>query len=62
VRSRAAGDKAGVLFGIGWGLGGLCPAPGLVAAGAGSTTGLAFVAAMLVGMLIQHSSTARRSP
>lgn len=42
------------LFGIGWGLGGLCPGPGLVAAAAGSTTGLAFAGAMLVGMLAQH--------
>jgi uncharacterized membrane protein YedE/YeeE len=42
------------IFGVGWGLGGLCPGPGLVAAAAGSTTGLAFVAAMLAGMLVQH--------
>jgi len=43
-----------VLFGVGWGLGGLCPGPGLVAAAAGSTGGLAFVAAMIAGMLLQH--------
>jgi uncharacterized membrane protein YedE/YeeE len=42
------------IFGIGWGLGGLCPGPGVVAAAAGSETGLLFVAAMLVGMLAQH--------
>lgn len=42
------------IFGVGWGLGGLCPGPGLVAAAGGSTAGLAFVAAMLVGMLAQH--------
>jgi uncharacterized protein len=47
------------LFGIGWGLGGLCPGPGIVAAAAGSTTGVAFVAAMLVGMRLQrHTSGA----
>ncbi|HEY5946752.1 MAG TPA: DUF6691 family protein [Kofleriaceae bacterium] len=44
------------LFGIGWGLGGLCPGPGIVSAASGSITGLAFVAAMLVGMHLQHRS------
>ena len=47
------------LFGIGWGLGGLCPGPGLVAAASGATTGMAFVAAMVVGMLLQHLSARR---
>jgi uncharacterized membrane protein YedE/YeeE len=47
------------IFGIGWGLGGLCPGPGLVVAAAGSATGLAFVAAMLVGMLAQHLTKRR---
>jgi uncharacterized membrane protein YedE/YeeE len=42
------------LFGIGWGLGGLCPGPGLVAAASGSVTGVAFVAAMLTGMLLER--------
>lgn len=42
------------LFGIGWGLGGLCPGPGVVAAAAGNATAAGFVAAMLVGMLAQH--------
>jgi len=45
------------LFGIGWGLGGLCPGPGIVSAAAGSLTGLAFVAAMVAGMAAQHRST-----
>jgi uncharacterized membrane protein YedE/YeeE len=44
------------LFGIGWGLGGLCPGPGLVMAAAGSMTGLAFTAAVIAGMLLQHAS------
>jgi uncharacterized protein len=47
------------IFGIGWGLGGLCPGPALVAAAAGSSTGLLFVAAMLVGMLAQHGASRR---
>lgn len=39
-----------VLFGIGWGIGGFCPGPGLVALGMGETKALVFVAAMLLGM------------
>jgi len=46
------------VFGIGWGLGGLCPGPGLVAAASGSLPALAFVAAMIVGMLVQHRTPA----
>ena len=45
------------LFGIGWGLGGLCPGPAIVSAASGSLPGLAFVAAMLAGMYAQHRST-----
>jgi uncharacterized protein len=46
---------AGVaVFGIGWGLGGLCPGPGIVAAAGGSTSALAFVLAMLAGMYLRH--------
>jgi uncharacterized protein len=47
------------LFGIGWGLAGLCPGPGLVAAAGGSTAGLWFVVAMLAGMLIQQRISRR---
>jgi uncharacterized membrane protein YedE/YeeE len=47
------------IFGIGWGLGGLCPGPGLVAAASGSSTGLLFIAAMVVGMLAQHGLSRR---
>ena len=45
------------LFGIGWGLGGLCPGPAIVSAASGSLTGLVFIAAMLAGMYAQHRST-----
>lgn len=39
-----------VVFGIGWGVAGFCPGPGLVALGMGEAKALVFVAAMLVGM------------
>jgi uncharacterized membrane protein YedE/YeeE len=41
-----------VLFGIGWGLAGFCPGPALVSLGSGVNEAAAFVAAMLVGMLV----------
>jgi uncharacterized membrane protein YedE/YeeE len=39
-----------VLFGIGWGVAGFCPGPGLVALGMGEIKALIFVGAMLAGM------------
>ena len=41
-----------VVFGIGWGFGGFCPGPALVSFGSGIEQAAAFVAAMLVGMLL----------
>ncbi len=38
------------LFGIGWGVAGFCPGPGLVALGMGEIKALVFVGAMLAGM------------
>lgn len=38
------------LFGMGWGLGGYCPGPGLVSAAAGALPALVFVASMALGM------------
>lgn len=40
----------GALFGIGWGLGGLCPGPAMTALGAGFVPAAWFVVAMLIGM------------
>ena len=39
-----------VLFGIGWGVAGFCPGPGLVALGMGEVKALVFVVEMLLGM------------
>ncbi|WP_037256264.1 DUF6691 family protein [Roseobacter sp. SK209-2-6] len=41
-----------VLFGMGWGLAGLCPGPAIASLSYGGTGGLVFLAAMLAGMLI----------
>ncbi|RZV34738.1 MAG: YeeE/YedE family protein [Sphingomonadaceae bacterium] len=40
------------LFGIGWGIAGLCPGPGFAALVIAPAKAVAFIAAMLVGMLI----------
>jgi uncharacterized protein len=40
----------GVLFGIGWGLAGICPGPSLVGIGTGSGDAALFAAAMVAGM------------
>ena len=42
----------GVLFGIGWAIGGFCPGPAIVSLGSGLPAAAVFVAAMLVGMLV----------
>jgi uncharacterized membrane protein YedE/YeeE len=53
VDAKLVGGAA--LFGVGWGLAGYCPGPGIVSAGAGSTTALVFVATMVVGMLVANA-------
>ncbi|MDO6567297.1 YeeE/YedE family protein [Alteromonas sp. 1_MG-2023] len=42
------------IFGIGWGIGGFCPGPGLVAVATLQSDVIIFVIAMLAGMLIHH--------
>jgi len=49
------------LFGVGWGLGGYCPGPSLVAAGGGSAEAIVFVAAMTLGMVVTGWLTPRKS-
>jgi len=39
-------------FGIGWGLAGFCPGPGLVSMASGEVKGVVFVVAMVAGMLV----------
>lgn len=40
------------LFGIGWGIAGLCPGPGFAALAIAPTSAVIFVAALLAGMLL----------
>lgn len=40
------------LFGIGWGLSGICPGPGIVLLAGGSVQALTFVGSVIVGTLI----------
>ena len=49
-----------VLFGMGWGLAGFCPGPGLVALGMGEPKAAVFVLAMLAGMAIFELLERRR--
>lgn len=42
------------LFGVGWGLGGYCPGPGLVSAASGALSGTLFVIGMTAGMKFEH--------
>lgn len=42
------------IFGIGWGIGGFCPGPSVVAAATLQPDVILFVVAMLIGMLAQH--------
>lgn len=43
-----------ILFGIGWGIAGLCPGPAVASLALSPSNALPFVAAMLAGMLLQR--------
>ncbi len=51
-----------LMFGVGWGIAGFCPGPGLVALGIGQAKALAFVTAMLVGMGVFELIEKRQQP
>ncbi len=52
-----------LLFGVGWGLAGICPGPAFVLLGAGMVKGIVFLIAMLAGMglfeLLERKAKAR---
>ena len=61
IDSRLLGGAA--LFGIGWGLVGLCPGPAISSLAFGQTESFVFVAAMLVGSVAaRFMPTARAEP
>lgn len=45
------------LFGVGWGLAGLCPGPALTAVATLAPAALVFVAGMTAGILLEHRVT-----
>lgn len=47
------------VFGVGWGLGGFCPGPALVALGGGAPSAFVVVPAMLAGMLVHDRLVAK---
>lgn len=49
-----------LIFGAGWGIAGFCPAPAIVALGAGHIKALVFILAMLAGMALSNRLTTRR--
>ncbi len=48
-----------LVFGVGWGLSGLCPGPALVASGTGRVDTLVFMAALLAGITAVRIQRAR---
>lgn len=50
-----------LLFGIGWGIAGICPGPALILLGSGYRQGIIFVAAMLCGMVVFEWMEQRRA-
>ena len=61
IPGRRAVDRrlvtGAALFGLGWGLGGYCPGPGIVSLATGAPAVLVFVTAMLAGMGIADAVT-----
>lgn len=55
-----------LVFGIGWGLAGICPGPALTLVGTGAVEGVAFALAMLAGMSAfsawQHTAGRQGAP
>jgi uncharacterized membrane protein YedE/YeeE len=51
-----------LVFGVGWGLAGICPGPALVLVGTGSAKGLVFLVAMIAGNGIFEFFERRAAP
>ena len=50
------------LFGVGWGIGGFCPGPGLVGVATLSPDAVVFTVAMLAGMILANRGLRREPP
>lgn len=50
------------IFGVGWGLGGYCPGPGIVSAGSGAADALLFTAAMGLGLVLARALAPQGAP
>jgi uncharacterized membrane protein YedE/YeeE len=50
-----------VLFGLGWGLVGLCPGPAIASLATGRSEAILFTLAMLVGMFVYRVTASKRS-
>ena len=59
LNARTLGGAA--IFGVGWGLGGYCPGPAIVALGFGGSSAWGFVAAMIVGVLLGEATSRART-
>ena len=53
------GASISILFGVGWGLSGLCPGPSLASLTWGGTEGLIFLLAMIAGMWAEVPTRAK---
>jgi uncharacterized membrane protein YedE/YeeE len=47
------------IFGVGWGITGLCPGPALVSLFSGTKTTIAFVVAMIATIAVYRAASAR---
>lgn len=54
--------KGAILFGVGWGLVGLCPGPAIAALGVGGPKALVFFLAMTVGMVVHELKPGKSDP
>lgn len=60
IDPRLVGGAA--LFGIGWGIGGYCPGPGIIAPWSGSLAGLVFPLSMIAGIWLFGALGRLRDP
>ena len=64
ARVRASGGRTlvgGACFGAGWGLGGLCPGPGVVSVGTGSLPAAVWLGAMVAGRGLASTAPAAKA-